>query len=207
MPTRKATLLFFAVNSIYASTITWSVTATSYYPIPDDPVQADAYVNEAFPIELDAPATLTFSATYAQSPHTCIGDGCVQDLNTFSYTEPGLYFDSDPDEGICNKITGASFPCSATLHAGTYDLVLEINDVLDTSDFIGNAALPFTDTLTVTVDGIDAIAAPEPSSRLALLLGLVLLGIVASVRSKQGTVVNESHYVAADHGRHSDKDH
>jgi hypothetical protein len=168
---QKICLLSLLAYTLQASSFTRSITAESYYPAPKNRTQADAYVKQAFPFELSAPTTLTFYATYEQTPHTCIGETCGQDLNTFAFTQHGLYFDSDPARGVCNKGTHAPFPCSATLPAGNYDLVLEINDTTDTEDWTGNQVNPFTDTLSVTID-----FAPEPSP---VAIGLVGLGLVA----------------------------
>ncbi len=180
-------LAYLAVPSIaHAASITYSVTATSFYQIPSNPVQAEAYVTQAFPFSISEPTTLTFSATYTQTPHTCVGprvDYCQQDLSTFAYTQIGLYFDAAPDLGICNKVTRVPFPCSATLPAGNYDLVMIINDTLFTSAIIGNVALPYSDTMTVTIDGLPA-AVPEPSTIWLLLTGSTLTAITVRRRSR-----------------------
>lgn len=183
MISKRSLLLSFFAYAIQASATTYSITAESYYPVPDNPTQADAYLRKAFPFELSATTTLTFSATYDQTPHTCT-DGCTQDLNTFAFTSPGLYFDSTPDQGICSKSTLAPFPCSATLPAGDYELVLEINDSTFTEDFTGFRVDPFTDSLSVTVD--DGMSMPEPSPGAIALLGLCLIGLTAvRKRAKQ----------------------
>ncbi len=160
------------ICALSATPITYSITANSYYPSSYNEVQADAYVKQMFPFELPDSTTLTFSATYSQTPHTCNNSDCNQDLNTFAYTQFGLYFDSTPDKGICDKATGAPFPCSATLPAGEYDLVLEINDVLSTPANTAFVVYPFSDTLTVTVDGLST---PEPASIWTALLGLAIV--------------------------------
>jgi hypothetical protein len=172
---RRAFLLAFVATTASATPITFSVTADSVYSNPSNPIQAYAYVNQAFPFSLSVPTTLTFSATYTQTLHSCIGATCSQDLNTFAYTQSGLYFNSAPHLNICNKFTGALFPCSATLPAGNYDLVLIINDTTSTQAFIGNVVYPFSDTMTVTVDGLPS-AVPEPSTMAVGVLGAAFLG-------------------------------
>ena len=173
MPLKVLLCLPLTLCWLSAAPVTYSITANSYYASSYNEVQADAYVKQAFPFELANATTLTFSAAYSQSPHTCNNPECDQDLNTFAYTQFGLYFDSTPDKGICNKSTGASFPCSATLPAGNYDLVLEINDVLSTPANTAFVVYPFSDTLTVTVDGLST---PEPCS-----IGIVLLGMTVGL--------------------------
>jgi hypothetical protein len=164
------------------------VTANSFYP--SNPTEADAYVNQAFSFQLNTATTLTFSATYSQTPHTalttseviCTSDpdaDCVQDLHTSAATSP-VYFDSTPDQGICNKTTLTPFPCSATLPAGTYELILLINDATFVAAAAGYVVHPYSDTLTVTIDGIEA---PEPSPIATSMLGLSIVALIGHRRS------------------------
>jgi hypothetical protein len=159
-----------------AAPITYSLTANSYYPSQFNAVQANACASEAFPFVLDRTTTLTFDATYSQTPHICNDPICTQDLHTFAYTQFGLYFDSAPDLGTCNKGTGALFPCTATIPAGSYSLVLAINDTTSTRAITGKMVYPFSDTVTVSVDGL---ATPEPSTAGLWLIGMGVTGLLA----------------------------
>jgi len=58
---RTLLLLSALVYAIQASPITYSVTANSYYPARNDPTSADAYVLQAFHLQLSTLTTLTFS--------------------------------------------------------------------------------------------------------------------------------------------------
>lgn len=181
---KRLLLILFFAYAIEGSPLTYSVTANSYYPSTQ--TEADAYAHGVFQFQLDTAATLIFSAWYAQTPHTaltraevmCTADRraeCFQDLHTSASTS-SVYFNSIPDRGICDSSTLTPFPCSATLPAGKYQLVLVINDSTSVNAAMGYVVHPFSDTLTVNIEGVDT---PEPASMALILLGFGFAGLVA----------------------------